>query len=188
MQFRRCSHSRSLLAWLAQCNRSVPERWRVPFASSAATHQRMSELSRRDTGPEMALRRELHRLGLRYFVHRRPLPDLRRQADIVFPKAKVAVFVDGCFWHGCQDHGRREHRTNGWYWPEKIARNRARDTDTNARLEESGWRYLRIWEHDDPVVAAKHVIDELRSSGHFMVAGQRSRRGPYSNFGFSIPL
>ena len=78
----------------------------------------MSRVARRDTGPELALRRALHRSGLRYYVHRRPVPTLPRRADVVFPTQRVAVFVDGCFWHGCPEHGRREHRTNGWYWPD----------------------------------------------------------------------
>ena len=125
----------------------MPERWRTPFASSEAVHQKMSTLARRDTAPELALRRVLHRRGLRYRVHRRPLPDLARQADIVFTGAKVAVFVDGCFWHGCPEHGRRHHGVNGWYWPDKIARNRTRDLDTTARLEAEGWRVVRVWEH-----------------------------------------
>ena len=122
----------------------------------------MSRLARRDTGPELALRRELHRRGLRYFVHRRPLANLRRQADVVFPRARVAVFVDGCFWHGCPIHGRREHRTNGWYWPEKIGRNEARDRDTNARLKAAGWTPIRIWEHDEPARAAVRIAAAVR--------------------------
>jgi len=117
----------------------MPERWRTPFASSEAVHQKMSALARRDTAPELALRRVLYRRGLRYRVHRRPLPDLARQADIVFTGAKVAVFVDGCFWHGCPEHGRREHRTNGWYWPTKIAANKDRDRDTDERLIDAYW-------------------------------------------------
>lgn len=135
----------------------MPERWREPFASSAGVQQRMSRLARRDTGPELALRRVLHRRGLRYFVHRRPLPELRRQADVVFPTSKVAVFVDGCFWHGCPDHGRRVHRTNGWYWPEKIRGNVERDRDTDARLSAAGWTVVRVWEHDDPTAAAERI-------------------------------
>jgi DNA mismatch endonuclease, patch repair protein len=141
----------------------MPERWREPFASSAAAHERMSRLSRRDTGPELALRRELHRLGLRYYVHRRPLAGLRREADVVFPRAKVAVFVDGCFWHGCPDHGRRQHRTNAWYWPEKIERNRERDRDTDAKLLTAGWIPIRVWEHQPAPEAALAILAEVRS-------------------------
>lgn len=136
----------------------MAERWRTPFASSEAVHQKMSTLARRDTGPELALRRVLYRRGLRYRVHRRPLPDLARQADIVFTGAKVAVFVDGCFWHGCPDHGRREHRTNSWYWPKKIAANKDRDRDTNERLIAAGWVPVRIWEHEQPDAAADRVV------------------------------
>ena len=140
----------------------MAERWRTPFASSDAVHQKMSPLARRDTTPELALRRVLHRRGLRYRVHRRPLPDLARQADIVFPGTKVAVFVDGCFWHGCPEHGRRAHRTNGWFWPNKIATNKDRDRDTDARLVAVGWEAVRIWEHENPEQAADRVADALR--------------------------
>jgi DNA mismatch endonuclease (patch repair protein) len=122
----------------------------------------MSRLARRDTVPEMALRRVLHRRGLRYYVHRRPLRELAREADLVFPAAKVAVFVDGCFWHGCPDHGRRDHRTNGWYWPEKIQRNWARDRDTDARLMAAAWVSVRIWEHENPEQAAARITGAVR--------------------------
>lgn len=116
----------------------------------------------RDTEPELALRRALHALGLRYLVHRRPLAGLRREADIVFPRAKVAVLVDGCFWHGCPDHGRRQHHVNGWYWPEKIAGNRARDADTDSRLATAGWQVVRVWEHETTATAAKRVEAVVR--------------------------
>jgi DNA mismatch endonuclease (patch repair protein) len=96
----------------------------------------------------MALRRALHALGLRYRLHRAPLPALRRKADVVFSRQRVAVFVDGCFWHGCPEHGRRRHDVNGWYWPDKIARNRRRDEDTDRLLTRSGWLALRFWEHE----------------------------------------
>lgn len=139
----------------------MPERWRTPFASSEAAHQKMSTLARRDTAPELAIRRVLHRRGLRYRVHRRPLPELARQADIVFPGAKVAVFVDGCFWHGCPEHGRREHRTNGWYWPNKIAANKDRDRGTDERLIAAGWAPVRIWEHEQPEAAADRVAGAI---------------------------
>jgi DNA mismatch endonuclease (patch repair protein) len=127
---------------------TVPERWRQPFASSESVRLRMSTQARQDTGPEVALRRALHALGLRYRLHRAPLPNLRRKADIVFGPARVAVFVDGCFWHGCPEHGARHHDVNGWYWPEKIARNRRRDENTDRVLASAGWLAVRIWEHD----------------------------------------
>jgi DNA mismatch endonuclease (patch repair protein) len=141
----------------------MAEAWRLPFASSEAVAARMSRLARRDTAPELALRKVLHRQGLRYFVHRRPLPEVRREADIVFPAAKVAVFVDGCFWHGCPEHGTRVHGTNAWYWPEKIERNRARDRDTNARLQRAGWTPVRVWEHEDSESAGQRIVRYLDS-------------------------
>jgi DNA mismatch endonuclease (patch repair protein) len=126
----------------------MPEAWRTKFASTPAMAVRMSRQPRRETGPELAIRRELHRRGLRYFIHRRPIPSLRRSADILFPRVHVAVFVDGCFWHGCPEHGNTPS-TNSWYWPQKIAANRRRDLDTDERLIEAGWLPMRIWEHDD---------------------------------------
>lgn len=139
----------------------TPERWRLPFASSAAAARRMSGQRRRNTDPELTLRRALHRRGLRYLVHRRPLPQLRREADVVFLRAKVAVFVDGCFWHGCPDHGRRVHTTNNWYWPEKIARNQERDADTDQRLRAAGWAVIRCWEHENADDIAEHVQETV---------------------------
>lgn len=135
----------------------MPERWRSPFASSQAVRSRMSAQRSRDTDPELAVRRALHRLGLRYRIHVAPVPGLRRRADIVFPRARVAVFVDGCFWHGCPVHGQRSHTVNEWYWPEKIERNRRRDADTNERLSEAGWNVVRVWEHDPPNEAAERI-------------------------------
>jgi DNA mismatch endonuclease, patch repair protein len=133
------------------------------FASSPAVRARMQRQRSKDTGPEVLLRRELHRRGLRYRVHTRPVATLRRQADIVFTRARVAVFVDGCFWHGCQEHGRRTHNVNGWYWPEKIARNRTRDLDTDLRLREAGWVSLRVWEHDNPKDAAQRIVNVVNA-------------------------
>jgi DNA mismatch endonuclease (patch repair protein) len=117
----------------------------------------MSGQRSRDTGPELLLRSELHLRGLRYFVHRRPVPELRRTADIVFPRAKLAVFVDGCFWHGCPVHG-NVPRTNEWYWPEKIERNVQRDAHTDRVLGEAGWKVIRIWEHTPVAEAADAVM------------------------------
>jgi DNA mismatch endonuclease (patch repair protein) len=121
----------------------------------------MSVQRREGTGPEIALRSALHALGLRYRLHRAPLPSLRRKADIVFSRQRVAVFVDGCFWHGCPDHGRRRHDVNGWYWPDKIDRNRRRDEDTDLVMASSGWLALRFWEHeltgDGALIVARRV-------------------------------
>lgn len=111
---------------------------------------------RRDTSPELALRRLLHAAGLRYRVDARPLYDLNRRADLVFHGRKVAIFVDGCYWHGCAEHG-TVAQTNAAYWSSKIRRNRERDADTNRRLCDAGWTVIRVWEHEDPVVAAERV-------------------------------
>jgi len=143
----------------------MPERWREPFASNEAVRTRMSTQRREGTGPEVVLRQALHGIGLRYRLHRAPLPGLRRKADIVFGPARLAVFVDGCFWHGCPDHGRRRHEVNNWYWPGKISRNRERDRETDRALEDAGWRVIRIWEHDmkgEPLqLALRRVQDAL---------------------------
>lgn len=128
--------------------------------TDAKTSARLSKQRRRDTKPEVALRRELHRRGLRYFVDRAPLKGMRRRADLVFPRRKVAVYVDGCFWHSCPIHATKP-RNNAQWWADKLAANVARDRDTDTRLIEEGWRVVRIWEHEDPVVAAQRVVDDL---------------------------
>ena len=111
----------------------------------------------RDTAPELAVRRLLHRMGLRYRVDRAPLPSLRRRADMVFGPAKVAVYVDGCFWHGCPQHGNPRPAANESYWVAKIAGNRLRDADTDARLRAAGWEVVRAWAHEDPSAVAARV-------------------------------
>lgn len=118
---------------------------------------------RRDTGPELALRKALHRLGLRYRVDFpvRPTGGRLIRPDIVFPVLRIAVYLDGCFWHGCPLHGTRS-ATNRTYWDEKLAANRARDARTTAALKADGWTVLRFWEHDDPVRAAQLVSDLVR--------------------------
>ncbi|WP_244337100.1 MULTISPECIES: very short patch repair endonuclease [Streptomyces] len=110
----------------------------------------------KDTKPELKLRTALHRRGLRYRVGIRPLPELRRTADVVFPKAKVAVFVDGCFWHGCPDHY-RPARKSGAEWGQKIKDNRDRDASTTIALKDEGWMVLRFWEHEDLELAAEEI-------------------------------
>ncbi|WP_405676636.1 very short patch repair endonuclease [Streptomyces sp. NBC_01511] len=130
-------------------------------ASSTAVRAVMAANKSRDTKPELALRSLLHRKGLRYRVDTRPLPDLRRKADVVFPKAKVAVFVDGCYWHGCPEHHRPAKR-HSEFWQEKIQGNRDRDAATNLALSESGWIVVRVWEHDPPEEAASRVAEIVR--------------------------
>jgi DNA mismatch endonuclease (patch repair protein) len=117
---------------------------------------RMSRQRARNTGIEVALRRELHRRGMRFRIHLRPLPGIRREADVIFTRAKVAVFVDGCFWHACPTHGTWP-KNNEAFWRDKIMGNRARDTDTDSRLVAAGWLSVRVWEHEDPITAAERV-------------------------------
>ncbi|TQN28598.1 T/G mismatch-specific endonuclease [Haloactinospora alba] len=115
-----------------------------------------------DTGPEMALRRALHSMGLRYRVNTRPLSEVRRTADVVFTRARVAVFLDGCFWHGCPEHYRPVQGRNSEYWRSKIARNQERDRETDRLLEQAGWTVVRVWEHEDPVENAKRIETLVR--------------------------
>lgn len=127
-----------------------------PATINAATSRRMARQRTRDTEPEMLLRRELHRRGLRYRVDT-SLPGMpRRRADILFTRAQVAVFVDGCFWHGCPEH-RTAPATNGAWWAAKLARNIDRDRETDAHLRSLGWTVLRFWEHMD----MKHVATDI---------------------------
>lgn len=113
----------------------------------------MSGQARRDTSPELALRKALHAAGLRYRVTY-PVPGARRRTiDIAFTRARLAVFVDGCFWHGCPDHG-TSPRANGEWWRAKLAANLARDRDTDRLLGEAGWQVLRVWEHEASLSAA----------------------------------
>lgn len=129
--------------------------------TTSAVSLRMSKQKSRNTGIEMALRQVLHRAGFRYRVHRRPIKGVRREADLVFGPARVAVFVDGCFWHGCPEHATWP-KNNADFWRDKIETNRRRDADTDARLQEAGWLPLRIWEHETVDVAADRVITAVR--------------------------
>lgn len=128
---------------------------------SEAVRRSMQSNRGRDTGPELRLRSELHRRGLRYFVDRAPIKDVRRRADLVFPRKKVAVFVDGCFWHGCPEH-HTVSKTNAEYWAAKVETNRWRDRDTDALLEAEGWTVVRVWEHDAVEIAADRVERAVR--------------------------
>ena len=128
---------------------------RGPAASSPEALLRMRRQRRQDTKPELLLRSELHAEGLRYRVHH-PLPGLRRRADVAFPKARVAVFVDGCFWHRCPQHG-TQPGNNGEWWEAKLAGNVERDRDTDRQLAKMGWRVIRVWEHEATNQAAQRI-------------------------------
>ena len=131
-----------------------------PGGAEAAVSARMSVARRRDTAPELLLRRELHRRGRRFRVVLKVPGNNRRTIDIAFTRQRVAVFVDGCFWHGCPVHG-TSPRANGDWWAQKLAANQARDADTTRLLEAAGWTVLRIWEHEDAAAAADEVEHAL---------------------------
>jgi DNA mismatch endonuclease (patch repair protein) len=121
----------------------------------------MKSQRQRDTGAEIALRSLLHRHGLRFRVHY-PLPQLRRRADVAFPTLHIAIFVDGCFWHGCPDHGTWPKQNAEW-WREKIEANQQRDANTDSTLNEQGWTVVRVWEHEDSEAAALRIERLVRS-------------------------
>lgn len=129
----------------------------VPLASSELIRTRMANTKSHDTKPELEVRSNLHRMGLRFFVDRK-IAHRRRRCDIVFPTERVAVFVDGCFWHACPLHGTVPKQNRSW-WTEKLAANRRRDEETDEVLRAEGWAVLRFWEHEDPAVAASRVFD-----------------------------
>lgn len=132
-----------------------------PVPSSAGVTSRMSRQRRRDTAPEVALRRELHARGRRFRLGLRVPGVSRRTIDIAFVTSKVAVFVDGCFWHACPEHGTAPHANRGW-WSAKLQRNVWRDRDTDALLEMAGWRVVRVWEHELVRDAVERVEAALR--------------------------
>lgn len=153
------------------------------WASSVSTRAVMQSNRGKDTRPELALRRELHRRGLRYRVGYRPLETPRRTVDVAFTRRRVAVLVDGCYWHGCPEHY-RPARTNARFWSTKITANRERDADTTARLVAAGWTVMRFWEHEGIQDIADRVEASVRDlatvpesardeKGWYVIAGSR---------------
>jgi DNA mismatch endonuclease, patch repair protein len=119
---------------------------------------------KRDTRAELKIRTALHSRGLRYYVNRRIGKGSRApRADIVFPRTRTAIFIDGCFWHKCPEHG-TDPETNSAYWSAKLARNVERDREHDLILEELGWTVIRIWEHEDPDAAADRIVQHLRQA------------------------
>lgn len=149
------------VAWRARGRRSLEAVYK-PWASSAAARKTMQGNRGRDTRAELAVRRLVHARGLRYRVNARPERDLRRTADLLFTRVRVAVFIDGCYWHGCPEHFSMP-ATNLHYWATKIAQNRRRDVETTALLEERGWTVLRLWEHEAPASAADRIEHTVRA-------------------------
>lgn len=130
------------------------------WTTNAQTARRMSLQSRRDTRPELVLRSALHAARRRFRVAY-PVPDMRRcSIDIAFPRQRVAVFVDGCFWHTCADHG-SSPKANAGRWASKLETNRERDRRVNRHLEERGWVVVRIWEHEAAEAACSKVLSLL---------------------------
>jgi DNA mismatch endonuclease (patch repair protein) len=129
---------------------------RIPVPSSVEARNRMLATRQRDTTAEIGIRRALHAAGLRYRVDQTVLPGSKRRADLVFSSARVAVFVDGCFWHGCPIHG-TQPKANGSWWLDKLEGNYRRDRDTDRRLTEAGWHVIRVWEHETPSEAAARI-------------------------------
>lgn len=135
-----------------------------PEPKDAAATKTAKGNKRSDTRPEVAVRSELHRRGLRFRKDLAIAAGARTvRPDVVFPRAKVAVFVDGCFWHCCPEHG-VVPRTNVDYWFPKLRRNVERDGEVDAALANEGWRVVRIWEHEDSAVAASAIERLVRRS------------------------
>jgi DNA mismatch endonuclease, patch repair protein len=145
------------------------------YITSPGRSRNMAAIHRRDTKPEVALRSALHRSGLRF---RKDYPVRVNgkliRPDIAFPRRRVAVFVDGCFWHSCPEHGRRPGK-NGEYWLPKLTRNVARDREQTQALESAGWAVVRIWEHVTPAEAVDHVTRLVASNKRTDAACARLR-------------
>lgn len=144
--------------------------------SSLAVSARMSRQASRDTGPEKAVRALLHAAGYRYNVNL-SVPGMRRRTmDVGFPRLRIAVFIDGCFWHGCPEHATRPKANASW-WRQKLDRNMARDAETSEHLAAQGWTVLRFWEHEPPSEVADRIASAVRSRRE---AGARGRPRAHS--------
>jgi DNA mismatch endonuclease, patch repair protein len=134
-----------------------------PSPTSAAVSAAMRGNRKRDTRPEVQVRSLLHRRGYRF---RKNLPinvgGWQVRADIVFTRQRLAVFIDGCFWHRCPIHG-TSPRANTWYWGPKLDRNVERDRETDQRLRSVGWTVLRMWEHEAPELVVSDIAKVLSS-------------------------
>lgn len=143
------------------------------WASNEGVARSMRSNRRSGTRPELGVRRALFALGLRYRVDFAPGRNKRRKADIVFTKSRIAVFIDGCFWHGCPLHATIP-KANSRYWVPKLARNVERDRETNESLKDEGWVVLRYWEHESTARVIEDVRRHVRARPSEKVASSRA--------------
>lgn len=158
---------RSNLTGNVRDDQKMDSEWVPPegsWASTAGNRRSMRSNRGRDTAPELAVRRRLHNRGFRFRVSYRPVPSLRRTADIAFTRKKIAVFIDGCFWHGCPEH-RTHPKTNAEFWRAKIEGNVSRDEDTTRSLTTAGWTVLRFWAHEPPEEVADRIASYVGAEG-----------------------
>lgn len=141
-----------------------------PPASSLSVRGRMSRQQRRDTKPELLVRKILHSRGIRYRIDAAPETGMRCKADLLWRGLRLAVFIDGCFWHGCPEHATRPKANEAW-WAEKLDGNIQRDRRTDLQLTTHGWTVLRFWEHEQPSIVADAICATL---AELRIAGSRS--------------
>jgi len=132
----------------------------MSWATNDATRKSMLGNRSRDTQPELLIRRALHAQGYRFRVDLRPEASLRTRADIVFTRQRVAVYIDGCFWHGCPIHA-TSPKSNSDYWTPKLARNIERDARSTTDLRDLGWLVLRFWEHESVADVVAQITSRL---------------------------
>ncbi|WP_353886096.1 very short patch repair endonuclease [uncultured Gordonia sp.] len=132
-----------------------------PTASSTAVRARMSRQRTKDTAPEVRVRKILHARGARFRTEVKLEPDMRTRADIAWRGIRLAVFIDGCFWHGCPEHATRPAANAEW-WAQKLDANIARDRRADALLAERGWTVLRYWEHENPEQVADDILGAIQ--------------------------
>ena len=164
-----------------------PKAYSYPAASSPGRSANMRAIRRTDTKPELALRQALHRMGYRFRKDYRLDLDsgARVRPDIAFTARKVAIFVDGCFWHACPEHGSKPSVNQG-YWTPKLARNVARDRAADAALELAGWQVIRLWEHvplGDAVAAVVTALGPHQPLGPTATLGPRQPPVPTAPLG-----
>lgn len=138
---------------------AAPESW----AMNLATRKSMQSNRGRDTSFELRVRRELHRRGLRYRVDTAPLARLRSRVDILFPGVRIAVYLDGCFWHACPIHGVTPN-AHADHWAPKLAANKQRDVEAVDALQAAGWTVLRFWEHEDNAAVVSTIEAAVREA------------------------